>query len=84
MFNFFAKKTATNQRMIKLKIKGMHCVSCALSIDNTLEDLPGVTSVNTNYARAIPQVIFDPQQVVVDQIQAAILELGYETEIHNP
>ena len=30
----------------KLKIEGMHCSSCAMSIDMDLEDLKGIKSAN--------------------------------------
>ena len=35
----------------KLKIDGMHCTSCAMNIDFGLEDLEGIKSVKTRYAK---------------------------------
>jgi len=32
---------------IKLKINGMHCVSCAMNIDGDLEDTEGVTKLQS-------------------------------------
>ena len=83
MFNFFNKKIANTKDMqtIDLKIKGMHCASCALNIDGELEDLTGVERAETSYARADSKVTFDPKQVTVGKIQQTISKLGYDTEI---
>ena len=44
----------------KLKITGMHCISCAMTIDGDLEDfVKGVKASNTNYAKAETEVEFD-------------------------
>lgn len=36
---------------IKLKIDGMHCTSCAMTIDMDLENLEGVKQSQTSYAK---------------------------------
>lgn len=36
---------------VTLAIEGMHCTSCAMTIDEELEDLPGVKRAKTSYAR---------------------------------
>lgn len=65
----------------KFQIQGMHCVSCAMSVDNAIEDLPGVKSATTQYARQVSEVEYDEQQVTEAQIIAAIREAGYEALI---
>lgn len=62
----------------KFQIHGMHCVSCAMSVDNAIEDLPGVKSATTQYARQVSEVEYDEQQVTETQIIAAIREAGYQ------
>ena len=47
----------------KLKIEGMHCASCAMNIDFDLEDLDGVKSSNTNYAKSETEVEFDEDKI---------------------
>ncbi|MFA6215425.1 MAG: heavy metal translocating P-type ATPase [Patescibacteria group bacterium] len=39
-----------NQEKKQYHISGMHCASCALTIENNLKKLPKVKSVNVNYA----------------------------------
>lgn len=79
MFQLFAKKPAG--QALTFKIKGMHCVSCSLSIDGELEDTPGVHNSNTNYAKAETKIVFDPQQVSVNTLKQIIEKLGYEVII---
>lgn len=62
-----------------LKIIGMHCVSCALNIDFTLEDL-GVKS-QTNYAKGQTEVEFNPKKITIKQIVASIKRVGYEAQL---
>ena len=64
-----------------LRIKGMHCTGCAMTIDMDLEDLPGVQEATTNFAKATTQVVFDPAKVGLDRIVATIRQSGYEAEL---
>ena len=65
-------------------IRGMHCVACAMTIDGVLEDLPGVRSATTHYARQIVNVEYDDQKVTDDQIILAIHTSGYEAVANEP
>lgn len=65
---------------LKIKIGGMHCTSCSLTIDGELEDIAGVFESSTNYARSEAVVRFDPSQVNVQQMLDAIIRLGYTAE----
>lgn len=58
------------------KIEGMHCTSCALSIDMELEDLEGVKSSNTSYAKQVVEVEVD-EGVSREKIIETIKKLGY-------
>lgn len=60
------------------RIEGMHCASCALLIDDTLEDLPGVRSTQTSMKRGRSIVELEPGTTPADVI-AAVGELGYMT-----
>ena len=57
----------------------MHCTSCAMDIDGTLEDTDGVVEANTNYAKQETEVKFDTEKVDKDKISSAISSLGYST-----
>ncbi len=65
----------------KFKIIGMHCTSCAMSIDGDLEDLlEGVKSANTSYAKSETEVEFDEEKVSVEQIVKSIENTGYKAQ----
>jgi Cu+-exporting ATPase len=61
-----------------MKLRGMHCASCASSIESMTRSLAGVTSSNVNFA--IEQIVieYNPQKTSPDVIQKAIANLGYE------
>lgn len=59
------------------RIEGMHCGSCALLIDDTLEDLPGVVSTQTSMKKGRSTVELDVAVTTVEDVIAAITELGY-------
>lgn len=63
---------------LKLKISGMHCSSCAMNIDNALEEIPGVISSKTNYAKGETEIIYQPGKSVVAPAKKAIERLGYQ------
>ena len=65
----------------KLKIEGMHCSSCAMSIDMDLEDLKGVKSANTNYAKQVSEVEYLDDDVTEEMLIAQIKKTGYKATI---
>ena len=65
----------------KLKIEGMHCSSCAMNIDFDLEDLEGVKSVNTNYAKQESEIEFDEEKIELKVILEQIKKTGYTASL---
>lgn len=63
------------------KIDGMDCTACALNIDLDLEELPGVKSSQTNYAKSETVVEFDPTQISTSQITTSISKTGYQAKL---
>ena len=69
-------------KKVKLKIIGMHCTSCAFSIDGDLEDyIKGMKSAKTSYAKQECEVEFDEKQVTIEKIIGQIKETGYQAEV---
>lgn len=64
-------------KKLKLKIEGMHCVSCAMTIDFDLEDL-GVKSAKTSYAKQEAEVEFDEEKIKSEKIIEQIKKAGYK------
>ena len=61
----------------RFRIQGMHCTGCAMTIDGALEELPGVDSAFTHYARQTAEVMYDEQRVTAAPILGAIQAIGY-------
>ncbi len=76
MFNIFKKKLKEGSEL-RLKIEGMHCTSCALTIDDTMEETKGVLSSVTTYAKSITTINYNPVEVTKEQLHQVIKKLGY-------
>ena len=63
-----------------LKIQGMHCASCAATIENALKKERGVISANVNFASEKAGLEFDPKEIRIEKIQKIIQKLGYQAE----
>jgi Cu+-exporting ATPase len=66
-----------SSKTITLKLSGLHCCSCAVNIDLSLEDIPGIISIETNYAKSTSKIIFDPEKINLKKIKEEIKKLGY-------
>jgi copper chaperone CopZ len=65
-------------KKIKIDIVGMHCTSCAMNIDFDLEDIEGIKSAKTSYAKQITEVEFDEGKVTEKEIEKQIKKTGYK------
>jgi copper chaperone CopZ len=65
-------------------VTGMHCASCGILLDETLEELPGVVSSSTHLRRETTTVEYDPAQTSVDLITAEIVSFGYAAGFVGP
>ena len=64
-----------------LVVTGMHCASCGLLIDETLEELSGVISSSTDLRRETTTVQYDPGQTSPAVIAKEISRLGYSARL---
>ena len=63
---------------INLKIEGMHCKSCAKTIELELEDKVNQISVNSSSKEAL--IDFDERKITEMQIKNIIIGLGYQVK----
>ena len=59
---------------LRLKIGGMDCGSCALTLEQALRSLPGVTAVNVNFTTETLEAAGSASR---DAVEAKIRSLGY-------
>ena len=68
---------------IKLKTKGMHCVSCERVIQDALMEIDGIKKVKSNYSNDRTEIEFDPKKIDNKKIMKVIEKAGYEPEEWN-
>ena len=64
-------------------VEGMHCGSCGMLIDETLEDLDGVRSSATSLRTGLAAVALDPARCSPADVVAAIGEAGYTARLQH-
>jgi len=63
--------------MATYKVQGMHCASCASTIERSLNKVDGVRSVNASYASETANIDFDPSRVSLDSLSQTLSKYGY-------
>lgn len=63
----------------KLKIQGMHCASCALTIEQALKKVGGVKEATVNFATERASVTHE-EPVTHEHLVSAVKEAGYAAE----
>ncbi len=58
-------------------VKGMHCASCAVVIERTLQKALGVEAVQVNYGTETATIHFDDTQTTIALLSQQIAPLGY-------
>ncbi len=62
------------------KLSGLDCASCALSIENALDQLNGVQDCEVQEKDNLLLVDFDEAKVSADQVLAAVRDAGFDAE----
>lgn len=63
---------------VTLKVKGMHCVSCANNIERTLGKTGGVESANVNFAVEKVTIEYNPEEIKIMDIQKKVSDIGFQ------
>ena len=61
-----------------LKIQGMHCASCAMTIEKVVSKLPGVKVAQVNFAAETLLAEFDENQASLKDLKEAVNSVGYK------
>src|SRR3954449_8542125 len=72
-----AAATAEANAACTLEIGGMTCASCVGRVEKALRKLDGVAGAEVNLATEVATVHFDPQQVGLEELTAAVVRAGY-------
>lgn len=65
----------------KFVTSGMHCPSCSMLIQMSLEDVEGVTAATSDYKTGITEVTYDPAVLSPEKIMSEIASAGYSAHV---
>jgi copper chaperone len=65
---------------IVLKIKGMSCQHCVMSIAKSLNGLKGVKDVKVSLEKGSAEVNYEDALVTLSQMKEAVADAGYTVE----
>jgi Cd2+/Zn2+-exporting ATPase len=73
--------SATMAEPLKVRIAGMDCGNCALTIENSIRKLPGVEQADVSFTTESMEVV---GQVDLHDIETRLRELGYRIATEEP
>lgn len=77
------QKDISGSDKAEIQIEGMHCASCALSIEKALSKINGVGKANVNFASAKAFVWYDSKKTSRKDFNNAIKKLGYKPVVFH-
>jgi Cu+-exporting ATPase len=66
------------KKRAELKISGMHCATCAITVEESLSNIRDVSTVQVNFGTDTAQVEFDPAKVSLSELEKAVKTAGYD------
>lgn len=77
-------KTDDSDGALILAVAGMHCASCGLTIDDAVEEVPGVARATTSFRTGLTEVLLvegADQGTVVPHVIGAVTRAGYRASV---
>ncbi|MEK6982086.1 MAG: heavy metal-associated domain-containing protein [Candidatus Micrarchaeota archaeon] len=62
-----------------LNVKGMHCKSCEMILNDSISEIKGVTKVNSDFSKGQVRVSYE-NELVLNEIKNIIKKEGYQVE----
>jgi Cu+-exporting ATPase len=67
-----------SKKKAEIKISGMHCASCALNIEKSLNELEGVDEAQVNFGTEKATVEYDSNKVKLQELEDTVEGAGYD------
>ena len=64
----------------EIKVSGMTCGACAVSVKSALTRVKGVKSAEVSHEKALATVVYDDTQTSEQQLRDAINKTGFKAE----
>jgi mercuric ion binding protein len=77
---FLAGTAMAKDVTTQIKVSGMTCQACAVSVQKSLEKTKGVKHAEVNSDKGLASVTYDDAQVNEQQLRDAINKTGFEAE----
>ena len=78
---FFSSSALAAIKTVTLSVPGMYCAVCPITVKKALQKVPGVSKVDVSLEKKEAAVTFDDAKANIDNIQEAIFEAGYPSEV---
>jgi copper chaperone len=66
---------------LRLKITGMSCAHCRMSVEKALAQVPGVYAAVVDLQDASAQVDYDDDTATIEELTAAVAKAGYSAVV---
>lgn len=67
-----------SKKKAEIKISGMHCASCALNIEKSLQSMEGVENAQVNFGTEKATVSYDSKKLQLQELEKKVEDNGYE------
>ena len=64
----------------EIKVSGMTCGACSVSVKSALTKVKGVKSAEVSYEKGLATVVYDDEQTNDQQLREAINRTGFKAE----
>lgn len=71
------------EKKVVFRCKGIGCTGCTNTITEAVKKLDGIKEVSSDVKTKMIKVTFDSEKVSAKEIEKAINDSGYETEVIN-
>ncbi len=68
---------------VTLGLIGMHCATCALTIESALQATPGVVSAAVNLAGETARVVYNPEMVSTSWLKKTVEKAGFQAVVRG-
>ncbi|MFH1752237.1 MAG: cation transporter [archaeon] len=66
------------EKKIIIPVKGMHCVSCSMLLEQALKNVSGVRKASVSHSNNNAIIIFDSTKTSEKNLQQEIIDVGYK------
>jgi sulfite exporter TauE/SafE/plastocyanin domain-containing protein/copper chaperone CopZ len=66
-----------SKEKIIISIKGMHCRSCEILVQQNLEEIPEVEKSNVDFKKGVAEIVYGTQKPNMREVENAIRQAGY-------